>query len=149
VWGRKWLLGAALAVLGGCAETVAVSEWITIRPRYVDCSVAYAEPETCGGHGHSRATSVRGDAAASRPPNLNVATTCESAVAGASRLGGRSKQECLKEEHIAMDSVVKNWSQYASDKRIQCTQMTRNGGPPSYVELLTCLDITKDAAAIR
>ena len=47
----------------------------------------------------------------SRPPDLNVATTCETAAASAGTLG-RDKQTCLSEEHTAMESVTKNWSQY-------------------------------------
>ena len=119
VSGRKWLsaaaLGAALVSFGGCAESVAVPGWTENRPRDVDCSVVYAEPEICHDRGRLRAASGRGDAAG-RPPDLNVATTCETAAASAGTLG-RDKQTCLSEEHTAMESVTKNWSQYGSTEK--------------------------------
>jgi hypothetical protein len=107
--------------------------------------VSYAEPETCRNHGHAGGAS---NTATGRPPVLKVSTTCEAAAQSAGMLG-RDKQACLDEEHTAMELLAKNWSEYKAEQKILCTGMVRQGGPPSYVELVACLDIMKDAAAIR
>jgi hypothetical protein len=46
------------------------------------------------------------------------------------------------------DLLTKNWSQYSRAHKTQCIGMTTRGGPSSYVELISCLDIMKDAAAL-
>jgi hypothetical protein len=48
----------------------------------------------------------------------------------------------------AQELLVKNWAQYSSAQKTQRLGMTTRGGP-SYVELISCLDITRDADAIR
>jgi hypothetical protein len=87
-------------------------------------------------------------AAADDPPILNMGPTCDAAAAGALTLG-RDKQACMQEETGARDLLKKNWSQYRPDDRTQCAGMVSNGGPPSYVELLSCLEIMKDLAAVH
>ena len=42
-----------------------------------------------------------------------------------------------------------NWSQYRAADKTLCVGMVSKGGPPRYVELLSCLEIMKDAAVIR
>jgi hypothetical protein len=48
-----------------------------------------------------------------------------------------------------MNLLAKNWSQYPADDKAQCVGMVLKGGPASYVELLSCLEVMKDAAAIH
>jgi hypothetical protein len=86
-------------------------------------------------------------AAADDPPMLNMGPTCDAAGAGAIA-AGRDKQACMKEETEARDLLTKNWSQYRPGDRTQCVGMVSNGGPPSYVELISCLETMKGAAAI-
>jgi hypothetical protein len=54
----------------------------------------------------------------------------------------------MDDEREARDLLTKNWSQYSRAHKTQCVGMTTRGGPSSYVELISCLDIMKDAAAI-
>jgi hypothetical protein len=54
----------------------------------------------------------------------------------------------MGDERAAQDQLTKNWSQYSRAHKTQCVGMTTRGGPSSYVELISCLDIMKDAAAI-
>ena len=56
---------------------------------------------------------------------------------------------CLGDEREALDQLTNKWSQYSRAHKTQCVGMTSTGGPSSYVELITCLDIMKDAAAIN
>ena len=54
----------------------------------------------------------------------------------------------MGDERAAQDQLANNWSQYSRAHKTQCVGMTTSGGPSSYVELISCLDIMKDAAAI-
>jgi hypothetical protein len=95
------------------------------------------------------AASLAASAAASGgPPNLNVAPSCDAAARGAIVIG-RDKDACMADERVAQDQIKKNWSQYSSGDKTQCVGMNRTGGPASYVELLSCLEIMRDARAIH
>ena len=81
-------------------------------------------------------------------PILNMGPSCDAAAAAAISLQ-RDKQTCMQEEGGARDLLAKNWSQYPADDKAQCVGMVLKGGPASYVELLSCLEVMKDAAAIH
>lgn len=86
-------------------------------------------------------------AVADSVPKLNVGPSCEAA----SREGissGRNKQACLDDEGEARDQLAKSWSQYSTRNKNDCGTLASKGGPSSYVELITCLDVLKGAAAI-
>jgi hypothetical protein len=87
-------------------------------------------------------------AGADDSPILNMGPSCDAAAAGAISLG-RDKQECMHDEGEAHELLTKNWSQYRPADKTQCVGMISKGGPASYVELLSCLEIMKDAAAIH
>jgi hypothetical protein len=87
-------------------------------------------------------------AGADDPPIVNMGPSCDAAAAGAITLG-RDKQECMRDEGAAQDLLTKNWSQYLQADKTLCVGMVSKGGPASYVELLSCLEIMKDAAAIH
>ena len=89
-----------------------------------------------------------GLAVADSPPKLNVGPSCDAAGRGAISFG-RTTEMCLDDEREAEDQLTKNWSQYSRAHKSQCVGMTSAGGPSSYVELISCLDIMKDAAAIN
>jgi hypothetical protein len=52
-----------------------------------------------------------------------------------------SVKSCVQDEQQALDQLQTQWSQFASSDRVMCTDETTEGDgvPPSYVELLTCL----------
>ena len=89
-----------------------------------------------------------GLAVADSPPKLNAGPSCDAAARGAIS-NGRDKAACMGDERQAEDVLTKNWSQYTGAHKTQCVGMTSRGGSPSYVELISCLDIMKDAAAIN
>jgi hypothetical protein len=89
-----------------------------------------------------------GLAVADNPPRLNAGPSCDAAARGAISLG-RDKEASMSDERAAKDVLTKTWSQYSRVHKAQCVGMTNRGGPPSYVELISCLDIMKDAAAIH
>jgi hypothetical protein len=87
-------------------------------------------------------------ARADNPPLLKVESSCEAAGRGAIVLG-RNKEACLADETTAQDTLKKSWSKYSTTDKTQCVGMAKAGGPASYVELLSCLEIMRDARNIR
>jgi hypothetical protein len=87
-------------------------------------------------------------ARADTPPLLKVESSCEAAGRGAVVLG-RNKEACLADETTAQDTLKKNWSKYSTTDKTQCVGMATTGGPASYVELLSCLEIMRDARNIH
>lgn len=79
------------------------------------------------------------------PPTFNVDVMCR----GAAELAvspGRTSEACKNDEMSARDAIVKKWTDYASADREHCSRTASLGGPPSYVELLTCLEM---AASVK
>jgi hypothetical protein len=83
------------------------------------------------------------------PPELDVRLSCRAAdralpitEADKPRADMRA---CLDDERTARDALVKAWAGFTADARSLCVGMNRTGGPPSYVELLTCLEVMRDA----
>ena len=87
-------------------------------------------------------------ALADGPPKLDVAPSCNAAARGAIVIG-RDKEACLGDERTAQDTLTQNWSKFNSADKTQCIGNVKTGGPPSYVELLSCLEIMRDAKVIR
>ena len=85
---------------------------------------------------------------ADSPPKLNVNPSCDAAARGAVT-AGRNKEACLADERTAENALAENWSKYNAADKTQCIGNVKTGGPPSYVELLSCLEIMRDSKAIR
>jgi hypothetical protein len=95
----------------------------------------------------SRAQVPRGRGG-SPPPTLQVGPSCEAAGQGSVVLG-RDKKACLADETAAQDTLKQNWSKYGASDKSDCVGMVKTGGPASYVELLSCVEILRDARNIR
>ena len=80
-------------------------------------------------------------------PNLKVEPSCKSAGAEGV-ITGRTSESCLNDERSARDELVKNWSTFSGDDKSHCLSMVSTGGSPSYVELLSCLEMSRDAKKI-
>jgi hypothetical protein len=87
-------------------------------------------------------------ARADSPPRLDVTPSCEAAARGAIS-AGRDKDSCLNDEQTAENVLAQNWSNYDAADKSQCVGNVKTGGPASYVELLSCLEIMRDAKTIR
>jgi hypothetical protein len=85
---------------------------------------------------------------ADAPPQLDVTVSCNAAARGAISMG-RDKESCLADEHAAQAQLTENWLKYNASDRIQCIGNVKTGGPASYVELLSCLEVMKDAKESR
>lgn len=80
-------------------------------------------------------------------PKLNVEPSCKAAVATAVAVG-RDLNSCLADEHAAREQLVQQWSKFSASERNECSQLSVLGGPASYVELLSCLEVSRDAREI-
>jgi hypothetical protein len=81
-----------------------------------------------------------------RPPSLDTGPSC--AAAAVSGVDSRSNQSCMNDETTAKNSVTANWRHYSPAQQARCTGLVTTGGPPSYVELLTCLEMAAQAKTI-
>lgn len=86
--------------------------------------------------------------AADAPPVLDVTASCEGAAASG-LAGGRDRDPCLEDERSAKDALGANWSTWPAADKTHCVGNVQSGGPASYVELLSCLEVMKDARDIR
>jgi hypothetical protein len=87
-------------------------------------------------------------ASADTVPALDVRQSCNAAARG-SVIEGRDTEACMNDERAAQDQTKQNWSKYSTSDKTQCVGMVRQGGPPSYVELLSCLEMMTDARKIK
>jgi hypothetical protein len=80
-------------------------------------------------------------------PTLKVEPSCKAAGAQGLMMG-RTTDSCLNDEKSAREDLVKSWSTFSGDDRTHCLSMVSTGGGPSYVELLSCLEMSRDAKKI-
>ncbi len=82
-------------------------------------------------------------AAAQAVPVLNVEPTCRDIPAGNALQ--RDAAACMKSEDEARATLQKEWGAFNAADHSICTQTATMGGTASYVELLTCLEMRRDA----
>jgi hypothetical protein len=86
--------------------------------------------------------------AADGVPKLDMRPGCRAAVqAGA--VVNRDLNTCLRSENAALDKLKEGWKNFVAEDRTRCINLTQMGGPPSYVEVLTCVEMARDARQIR
>ena len=78
--------------------------------------------------------------AADQVPTLDIGPRCRAPTA----IAGMTEQGCLKDERAAHDDLAKVWSQFLASDKTMCLDQTNNFDP-SYIELLTCLELMRDA----
>jgi hypothetical protein len=74
------------------------------------------------------------------PPNLDIEQTCKSA-ASASVSENASQDGCLRSERASRDEIKRRWGEFTPAAKSQCEKQFQAGGFPSYVELVTCLEL--------
>jgi hypothetical protein len=77
-------------------------------------------------------------------PKFDIARGCRADNTNTSGLSvglDESTKSCIHDEQAARDQLQAQWSQFAPPDRAMCTTNVTDisGVPPSYVELLTCL----------
>jgi len=96
-------------------------------------------------------------AAADNVPRFNIEPVCRGASQGnfGLSLGLQSNRDpqlaynsCVRGEMASRGKLVKRWATFKASDRANCTAEATAGGLPSYTDLLTCLQMSKDAAKI-
>jgi hypothetical protein len=90
---------------------------------------------------------VGASAANDKVPQLDVEPSCLAAEAAA-LVVGRTGDNCRNDEKNARDALAREWDSFSVADRGHCRSLIRTGGPPSYVELLSCLEVSRDARKI-
>jgi hypothetical protein len=88
--------------------------------------------------------------AADKVPEINLDKSCRAAGATGVRVGANSRDDsaCKRDEQDAHTKLNQGWDQFTADDRSHCLRLSTVGGSPSYVELLTCLELSKQAHAL-
>lgn len=83
-------------------------------------------------------------------PTLDIEAGCRAAAKMGDRLSlDESLGRCLADENSARGELEKQWSQFSPALRQRCIATTETGGDPSYVEVLVCLQMGRDAAEME
>lgn len=89
---------------------------------------------------------------ADKVPALNVEQSCRGAAQvavpnadGKMPSAAEIREKCVAKERDARDQLSRQWKDFAGDHRASCIRSTSAGGIPSYIELLTCLEIADQA----
>ncbi len=81
-------------------------------------------------------------AVADRVPAFDIARSCK--LDTAATAGGSVDQafkNCLDDENDARRQLVSQWAKFSASSKAQCIPLEGIGGDPSYVSLLTCLQM--------
>jgi hypothetical protein len=73
-------------------------------------------------------------------PAYDVSPACRAAVT----VMPGSFDACMKDEESARTQLATSWDRFPVLQRDSCVKTENTGGSPSYVELLTCLQMAQD-----
>ena len=85
--------------------------------------------------------------AADGVPTFNVEPFCREVARRAAPVG--DVNVCPRQEREARDQLAKDWNTFTSEDRTSCSTLATMGGDPTYTELLTCLELQRDARNLR
>ncbi|MCK1397077.1 hypothetical protein IVB45_09715 [Bradyrhizobium sp. 4] len=75
-------------------------------------------------------------------PKFDVARSCKLDIAAAAGMSvGQPLKNCISDEQKAKQQLVSGWSKFPAASRASCVPQESIGGTPSYVSLLTCLQM--------
>ena len=75
-------------------------------------------------------------------PKFDIARSCKLDVAATAGLSvDQSMKSCVNDEQRAKRQLAGQWSKFPAPSRASCTSQESIGGTPSYVSLLTCLQM--------
>ena len=85
--------------------------------------------------------------AADNIPAFNIEPHCR---ALAEKTGfAQDRDVCLQQEQAAKQQLVTQWREFAPAEKSHCVRLSTLGGDPIYTELLTCLELERDARILR
>jgi hypothetical protein len=86
-------------------------------------------------------------AASDGVPTFNTRPTCADAAKEISVT--RTTEICERSEQQARAELASRWSKFPAADRKTCVATTMIGGFPSYVQVLTCLELARDARTLK
>jgi len=80
-------------------------------------------------------------------PKIDVGPSCRAAAAG--NTNAQDIESCRRSELAARESLVNQWNSFPATDRNGCYRLTTTGTPGTYSELLTCLEMRRDARNLK
>jgi hypothetical protein len=80
-------------------------------------------------------------------PTFDTRPTCAGAAQEISVT--RTIEVCQRNEQEARDALASQWDRFPNADKQTCVETTRIGGFPSYVQVLTCLELARDARTLK
>jgi len=75
-------------------------------------------------------------------PKFDIARSCKLDIAATAGLSiDQSLKRCIGDERQARQQLGNRWSKFAAPSKASCVGQESVGGTPSYVSLLTCLQM--------
>ncbi|GJE45788.1 hypothetical protein [Methylobacterium soli] len=87
-------------------------------------------------------------AVADRMPDYDVRPSCHAATSLMS-LDPKREARCLDDEASARREVAAQWAGFLPADRVRCAAEAQLDGTPSYVDLLECLTLAREAKATK
>jgi hypothetical protein len=78
-------------------------------------------------------------------PQLDFRPSCEAAAAAARAGDSERFDQCRRQELAARDQLRKDWNGFNGADRASCRSLALMGYHATYTELLTCLEMARDA----
>jgi hypothetical protein len=93
-------------------------------------------------------------ARAEEVPVLDTGPVCRGIAEQASGAGERGGPDlkvaqCVKSEQATRERLVKEWSTFASVDKANCVREQKSGPLPSYTDLVSCLEMARDARKLE
>jgi hypothetical protein len=83
-----------------------------------------------------------------RVPDLNFEPLCREAATEDLGIKG-DVATCRQDESEARDQLAKQWSEFDAADRARCVRLSTTDRTASYVEVLTCLELNRDAKSMH
>jgi hypothetical protein len=84
---------------------------------------------------------------ADQVPKLDFMPSCRASADGI--LGVKQDiDSCVQSENGARDDLAKQWSSFPAADRASCTRLVTMAGGGTYTELITCLEMKREAAKL-
>ena len=77
-------------------------------------------------------------------PTINIDPSCRAASSGTIGMN-QDYDSCRRSENAARELLVQQWTSFNAADRRSCHSLTTTGTPGTYTELLTCLEMKRDA----
>jgi hypothetical protein len=75
-------------------------------------------------------------------PAFDISRSCKLDLTATTGLSvDQSLKNCVDDENRAREELVSQWPKFSASSKTQCIPLEGIGGDPSYVSLLTCLQM--------